>query len=361
MTESPFHLLGDGFPLLEPPKSKVAAAGTILVHLLVALLVMVVPWRPPMGTNRFAPRITLDLSQVTPLIAPPSPLTQKMQNQAKPVEQVNLQSLLSQPSPAPTPPPRNSGMTQPSAPKQFEAPPVAAPPSPKPEIEAPKLDLGRQQSGDTIARSLPGMGNINATPLPVQPPAEIQPEEKPKIAFEKPGGFQGPNSNSGNAQGRLPLPRRSTVEDAVREVSRGGGGGLTVGDLGEGLGGLGESLNNPAAAPRNASALELLSDTQGVDFKPYLIRILSSVRRNWFAVMPESARYGRAGKVLIQFAINKDGSVPKLVIAGTSGAEALDRAAVAGISASNPFPPLPSEFKGGQVRLQFTFRYNVQR
>jgi TonB family protein len=53
--------------------------------------------------------------------------------------------------------------------------------------------------------------------------------------------------------------------------------------------------------------------------------------------------------------------VPKLVIATTSGTEALDRAAVAGISASNPFPPLPDEFKGGQVRLQFTFRYNVPR
>lgn len=134
-----------------------------------------------------------------------------------------------------------------------------------------------------------------------------------------------------------------------------------VGDLGEGMGGLGESLSNPSSALKNASALELLSDTQGVDFKPYLIRILSAVRRNWFAVMPESARLGRRGRVQIQFAINKDGSVPKLVIASGSGADALDRAAVAGISASNPFPPLPNEFKGNQVRLQFTFRYNVPR
>jgi outer membrane biosynthesis protein TonB len=38
---------------------------------------------------------------------------------------------------------------------------------------------------------------------------------------------------------------------------------------------------------------------------------------------------------------------------------ALDRAAVAGISASNPFPPLPAEFRGEQIRLQFTFLYNV--
>ena len=98
----------------------------------------------------------------------------------------------------------------------------------------------------------------------------------------------------------------------------------------------------------------------GVDFKPYLIRILATVKRNWLAVTPESARLGRTGRVQIQFAIARDGSVPKLVIAFPSGTEALDRAAVAGISASTPFEPLPSDFKGNQVRLQFTFSYNIR-
>jgi TonB family protein len=62
----------------------------------------------------------------------------------------------------------------------------------------------------------------------------------------------------------------------------------------------------------------------------------------------------------VQFAINRDGTVPKLVIAGPSGTEALDRASVAAISASNPFPPLPADFRGGQVRLQLLFKYNVR-
>jgi outer membrane biosynthesis protein TonB len=48
------------------------------------------------------------------------------------------------------------------------------------------------------------------------------------------------------------------------------------------------------------------------------------------------------------------------VIETPSGVEALDRAAVAGISASVPFPPLPSEFKGSEIRLQFAFKYNVR-
>jgi TonB family protein len=46
------------------------------------------------------------------------------------------------------------------------------------------------------------------------------------------------------------------------------------------------------------------------------------------------------------------------VIAESSGTTAFDRAAVAGISASNPFPPLPANFQGAEIRLQLAFSYN---
>jgi TonB family protein len=127
-------------------------------------------------------------------------------------------------------------------------------------------------------------------------------------------------------------------------------------DLVTGAGAQLSPLPNPGRA---GSRLELLSDPQGVDFKPYLIQVLAAVRRNWFAVIPESVKLGQRGRVVIQFAISRAGSVPKLVISYPSGAEALDRAAVAGISASNPFPPLPAEFRGGEVRLQLSFVYNM--
>jgi TonB family protein len=107
--------------------------------------------------------------------------------------------------------------------------------------------------------------------------------------------------------------------------------------------------------------MQLLTDPQGVDFRPYLIRILASVKQHWLSVMPESVRLGRSGKVAIQFSISRNGGVPKLVIAEASGAEALDRAAVAGISASVPFPPLPAEFKGDRIVLQMNFAYNMPR
>jgi TonB family protein len=97
----------------------------------------------------------------------------------------------------------------------------------------------------------------------------------------------------------------------------------------------------------------------GVDFAPYLTRILTIVRRNWFSVMPESAKLGLTGNVGVLFSISKSGTVTKANFAAQSGARALDQAAIAAISMSNPFPPLPTEFRGERIVLQFNFAYNV--
>ena len=109
------------------------------------------------------------------------------------------------------------------------------------------------------------------------------------------------------------------------------------------------------------SNLELLSDPMGVDFRSYLVRVLAIVRSNWFAVNSESVRMGLRGRTVLQFAIMKDGTVRKIVTDVPSGINSLDRAAVAGVSASNPFPSLPGEFKGSEIRLRFTFSYNMSR
>jgi TonB family protein len=83
------------------------------------------------------------------------------------------------------------------------------------------------------------------------------------------------------------------------------------------------------------------------------------VRQNWYSLIPETARLGEKGRVAIVFEILKDGSVPQLRLVASSGSDPLDRAAVAGIRASIPFPPLPQEFTGNHLVLQFIFLYNI--
>jgi TonB family protein len=66
----------------------------------------------------------------------------------------------------------------------------------------------------------------------------------------------------------------------------------------------------------------------------------------------------KKGKVTIEFAILKNGQIAGLRYVSGSGDVALDRAAYGGITASTPFPPLPTEFGGQYLGLRFTFLYN---
>jgi TonB family protein len=127
-----------------------------------------------------------------------------------------------------------------------------------------------------------------------------------------------------------------------------GGGGIGGGGAGGGQGYLGGNV-------------EMLTPTEGVDFTNYIARVLASVRRNWYSVIPESARLGDRGRVVLQFRIMRNGIVPDAEprMIGTSGKEPLDRAALSSIRASNPFEPLPPAFSGPFIELRFIFLYNL--
>lgn len=232
--------------------------------------------------------------------------------------------------------------------------PKALPSTPPPAAERRGAPLTEEKPPLLTPKPDPAGTTLLAQVIPPQLPAP----QPPKLVLED------VNTRSGGQRGQpLPgvlAPQRpgEVIEGAVRDVARNPGLRGTV--VGDGYGG-GVPGGAVIPSPGNAgSNLELLSDPLGVDFRPYLTRILAAVRRNWYAVIPESARLGMVrGKVVIQFAVVRVGSISKLVIAGPSGIEALDRAAVAGISASHPFPPLPPEFRGDHIRLQFTFLYNI--
>jgi len=154
---------------------------------------------------------------------------------------------------------------------------------------------------------------------------------------------------------RLPLSTPGEeIQQSVAAAARGhGGNGPSVGP-GDSPG----QFNN--AHPNfSTEAPIILSDTRGVDFGPYLARIVYIVRRNWYAVIPEAAILGQKGRVAVDFSIMKDGSVPGLQTVASSGVDSLDRAADASIRASVPFPPLPEEFTGEFLRLRFIFLYNI--
>lgn len=335
---------------------KISAAASILLHgFLVALLLMAA------SSNRVArtTQLMLRFNHPTTLVAPPPELVRRLTGggPAKALSLAQLETRARVASPArPSLPP--------GTPAPFVPPASSGPHPAHPSIAPPKLSPGRSAVGEPPAAIVAAEQNIPA------PPPQIQPEEKqPKLAFEKPGPATYSKSLSSSDVGAVGSKTRSpmrkpgsSVQAAIREVARSGGGGqgLVIGDL-ESTGGVLEAHTVPPSRGNTGSNLKLLSAPMGIDFRPYLIQVLSAVRRNWRAVIPQSAKLGRRGTVVIQFAIDRSGQVPKLVIAVPSGSNALDRAAVAGVSASNPFPPLPAKFPGNEIRLQLNFLYNIKR
>ena len=123
-----------------------------------------------------------------------------------------------------------------------------------------------------------------------------------------------------------------------------------------------ESPKASIAPTKDAPAvpLEVLTDTRGVDFNPYLKPLLKNVKEKWIELIPSSVAMNK-GKVVLEFGILKNGSIVGLRFAKGSGVIAMDRAAYGSISASNPFPALPSEFLGPYLGLRLTFLYNLHQ
>ena len=191
-------------------------------------------------------------------------------------------------------------------------------------------------------------------PNPSQQMAQMQsstPQANPKLPMPDQGsGKQIDFAQMMKTPGDLTAQAaRSVAEHRGSGGSYGGGGG----DYGAG----------PGGRARTLGALDVLSDTQGVDLGPYLSRVVDAVRRNWYTIIPEAARDTllKRVKVAIEFAILPDGRVAGMKITGVSGDVSLDRAAWGGITASNPFAPLPSEYHAPYLALRFRFYYNPQK
>ncbi|MBI3483681.1 MAG: TonB C-terminal domain-containing protein, partial [Acidobacteria bacterium] len=298
-------------------------AGTMLFHVLLVTFAVfwpsLFPPRMPTQSELELASRSLGLVYVPPAprdLAPYVPPSPQMRIDPRILRQIAPPNV--EPSPLPGPPESKPQRDLPAAP----VPQVPVTPERELRAEAPR---------ETLRLEAP------AAPKPGKP--LVIPRISPGKALEESmrGGSRGSASNQGGFTD--PIPRRP------------GQGGSVPG--GEGSGGGGEGLLG--------GAIQMLTPDEGVDFTNYLDRVLASVRRNWYAVIPESARMGEKGRVVLQFRILRDGNVPypepNLLL--TSTKEPLDRAAMSSIRASSPFEQLPPAFSGPYIELRFIFLYNL--
>ena len=237
----------------------------------------------------------------------------------KTIDQLEAMRRAGRPSPPPQPQQRAQQPEQPAA---------------RPQQPSPQREQARATPpANPAPPPLPSAPNANSQEMPQRQPAQRQSKAQPNQATSQ------PNMSVGDM-----------IREAERNAARSNG---QAGDNGE---------NAPVAHPGVASGVEVLSDTMGVDFGPYLHQVVQMTQSSWDLLIPEAARPPllKQGTVAIQFIILPDGSIKQMQLVRPSGDVSLDRAAWGGITGAGPFPPLPKQFKGPYLALRFYFLYNEQ-
>ena len=318
------------------PRSRPQWAGIFVASLVLHIFFFFVAIQLPSFIQPAEPERTVIVRR-TPLYLPPSLLTQRAPNRQKLSKNIDLADLLSAPAEKPRP--------------------AARPPSVK-RFEVPKQSNLRQVAKNT-PQILPEAPQVTATQAAAPSPGALNGLPAPPAPAPSESPFQNVGSEAPENSRHTLAPPKAGVDAAINGLAQDPNSRkLVISDDSSSRATPGSTGTTGPGEQHNA--VELESDPQGADFKPYLTRILAIVRANWRRVIPESARLGLLrGRTVIEFVINRDGSIPKLVTADPSGSQPLDQAAVAGLSMSNPLPPLPADYKGLQVRLAFTFSCNM--
>jgi TonB family protein len=220
--------------------------------------------------------------------------------------------------------------------------------TPKPTPPAPTEAPTPQPTPAPSATSQPTP--VPPTPQPIPPtPSPVPRSSAPPIADAPlPQPATRPNFSTPN-----------TASDSMRDLAnnlaknRGGGSGIPMGTGTHGNG-------------RGASVgqgVDILSDTKGVDFQPYLARIMREIYEEWIPLIPEEARppLSKQGVTQIRFTINPDGTIAAMHLDGSTHDVALDRAAWGSITGVGQFPPLPKQFTGPNLELRIHYLVNTNK
>jgi TonB family protein len=235
------------------------------------------------------------------------------------------------PAPAPRLAPKLDSRTL-SRLRSMEPKPVPRAPSPTPQPAPPAPPVTQPAPmAPTPQPALP------SAPAPVTPRVTTPVPEAPTPQPTSKPNFSTPGTAADSIQ--------QAMQNSAKTRGGGGAGIRSGGD------GRGAQLGN---------GVDILSDTQGVDFQPYLQRILRLIYEQWLPLLPEEARppLMKQGLTKIRFTINSDGTIAAMHLDGSTNDPALDRAAWGSITSVGQFPPLPKQFHGPNLELRIHYLVN---
>ena len=235
----------------------------------------------------------------------------------------------------------------PDALRELQKPKVAPKPLP------PNKPLIDKQTMEELKRQ-----TEQAAPIPPVEQAPEQPKEQPTQPLPNNAQSQAPEAPRPQAVPAKPSfamgsqnpsdQLRQDMLNAMRGHGQEGIGNQPPGGL----------ARHPGAG---AGGVQILSDTQGVDFNSWIQRWYFITERTWDPLIPDEVNppISKQGVVQIRFKVLPNGQVTDMVLEGRSGDTGLDRAAWGALTGSS-YPPLPHDFHGPFLELRAAFFYNVE-
>jgi TonB family protein len=230
-------------------------------------------------------------------------------------------------------------------------------PAVKPTIDQKTLEAMRRATA--AAKPAPEAPKP-APPQPATPPPPVQQAQQtplpsaPRPAQPAPPALAAvpdapkPRPDFGDQQSKS---AGDTIRDAMQGAAQNRGGGGEYGN---------------AITPSHVgvgTGVDILSDTMGVNFDPYLKKIMRQIYNTWIPLIPEEARppLNKQGVTQIRFMILPDGRIGGMVLEGSTHDDALNRAAWGSITGVGQFPPLPKEFHGPNLELRIHYLVNQKQ
>ena len=133
------------------------------------------------------------------------------------------------------------------------------------------------------------------------------------------------------------------------KTAKGTGSGSGTG-TGSGRGGSGSGGGNPGGGG-GRPGIDAIKEP---DFGPYMRELQRRIKMNW-----DPPKGNESKRVVLLFKIAKDGRLLSCSVFKSSGLQNADAAALNAVKLAAPFRPLPPEYKGQNIDIQFTFDYNV--
>ena len=241
-----------------------------------------------------------------------------------------------------------------------KAQPVKQPTTPQKVVQAPakpspvKAPSAAKPSVKPVGAPTPLAPKIATAPKsPFSVP--VKPSNTPSGTTYKPAGSptSGGGSSSGGSGSSAPAPKFSSAGggSAGSKGSSGGAGGGNSKYASRGTGGYGTGGNPSPGNPNGTPGIDAIKQP---NWGPYMRDLEQRIKRNWSPPKGDSSK-----RVVITFTIARDGRLLNHRITKSSGLPMADRAAMNAIELTAPFRPLPPEFKGQSVPIEFTFDYNV--